>query len=569
MNKMNKIRTRLLLISDAEMRLYIKTHIVRFNSITPRELANSQKSYDEVVVLNNPVVFSHHTQTYIDQYENEEIKKENIFYELMLNLVPDMNGIERMIHRNMHKKKLEPKVKRIKTSKDVHKLNTKSFFKLSNNLKMNNNATNIKHLEDKQVTNGYFNPEHIKKSSKALISINDKLNNASNKSLKTVEKITPIKINYNNNEVLRRNNPNLIIRANSDSQNNDCNFNNTPKINKSIYKSKLSPEKKLQLAEIFLPNKDKEERRIQANITKLKLIVNSIKILSTEISGENKSTPSNLNTDNYENNLQILGIVNKGNESTNGFNNVKDTFHNSLNGLADEKYDEIRDYENNSRLIDSKEIFTCSENDISGIGSLNSILIMEKINALGCEQNKYIASKFNNLYMQAFNSPENNLKQKTTKLNFSDIFNLSNNQHDQLIRRDESHPFNFKSITMSSIKKLITAQNYKNPNKKLMDITPRRVATSKTMKIPRNFSSPCKVTKKIQKKSNFNPDRILISNDKWMEQDSIISHDISFVLDIEYKDNHSDDEINRDSKILEELITSPSSVISHELSFDD
>ena len=201
----NKIRTTLLIISNEEMNYYLKYCNMKQNSISPKTITLNSKVYDGINI-SNPIVHNFHKQADIDSYMNNQLIKESLYFELLLNIVPDPKAIET--------------VGRIKRKETFHRKD------LDPPLKDNPKRESV--------------PKQTNKSSK-------------------------LKLNQHNTSTSINNSPNNIHTNNS--------F-----IMKSIYNhSKLKNDRKLEMADKLLNSNEKQERSIQDNIKKLKLIVHRIK----------------------------------------------------------------------------------------------------------------------------------------------------------------------------------------------------------------------------------------------------------------------------------------------------
>jgi len=126
--KRNKVRTTLLIIANKEMNTYLKNSCMLLNSESPKVIADKQKVYDGITIVDFIICDSHHDQTYINKYGNNQIitnelfQEENIDLERIFNTIPDkqtLDKLERIRHKLVfHRKTLDPS----ELHKDLHKI---------------------------------------------------------------------------------------------------------------------------------------------------------------------------------------------------------------------------------------------------------------------------------------------------------------------------------------------------------------------------------------------------------------------------------------------------------------
>jgi len=644
LEKKNRVRTTLLIVTDAEIRLYLKQHTVFFNSMSPKDLAESLKVYDGITI-NNPLVCSHHKQSDIDKTVNDQILKENLYYELILNLIPDsedLNAIQRIKHRNLHKKHLSPKFKsklrsnkKLKTQGFSSKFADKYLLKKYKNInpknegnpisKSKNPADNDKVSKEKDkdtFTRSAFKhlsskhgiDENLIKKSKLAIKNYPSITNKNEGPMTSKAKVVKhVSINEKPKFSYQKSNSIISKAQTQNCENYDISFSKVKSedsvYTKSFYNSKvLSIDKKLHIAELFLTKKEKEERKIQANITKLKLIVNSIKNYSGQISVSNENSSSN----NSFLNKYDLSPPKDDKERDIVFPVVKTPMTKKSNGTIVFNLDN----ETNGNALVTEEVITHSSNDVSNITALSTMKLLDKISTLSKhdkndksdkpdKQDEKAKSKFTNLQLQVSENKKDGSRKSIIQIKYSDSNISSYNRSEQNTQRSQTkqnenpstnrdNQYSISLLNNGAIKvsKLYTEQYFKKPDKNMLKHSPtsptRRTSYGYSTKVNyhglllRNQSEPKKATdvknpKKYTKNlftSHAKVDQYeIISEDKWMEEQSVISHQLSLELDVEdFKElNHSqNDIIFVNTKMMTDDLFDvlSNSDISHDLSFD-
>ena len=333
LRKKNKIRTKLLIMTDNEIKYLLKHNPTMINSLTPKQLAHSLKVYDGIWI-NNPLVCSHHNQVSYEKLIDEQLAKENLYYELILNIVPDVNTMERIKERNVHRKKLN-----LSETQTKCKRNSKYIVnipKQTTGFKVQNSILKSKGSEILKLRRSNSKLAISDKNKKRLSSFNEReflfLKNKAK--IHSSVLLSKVEVNDISNSSLMKN----------------------------IYLSKISAQRKIMIAENFLSKEEKEERKIQQSINKLKLLVNSIKIISSHISISNDS----------DNVSQISGLgIQKENNKDDKEKSVEKSFGKMKPVEISPKTEKIASF--------------CS-NELFNITGLSTILLIDKINLI-CKGN--------------------------------------------------------------------------------------------------------------------------------------------------------------------------------------
>ena len=362
-SKKNKIRTILLIMTNDEINTYLRNTNFRINSESAKDLADKARVYDGIKIL-NLIINNNHNQNDIDQFITNQIMKENLYYELLLNMVSDTDS------------KILDNMGRIKQKNKFHRKDLHNISKDTNNISKVPKLEKLDKKSDIQIT--YLNT--------------DRRNS----------EISILSLSRNNNL------PNNCSPGQNKLNNT---LTNTSLIMKSIYKhSKFTNDKKIEIAELFLNTQEKDERNIQKNINKLKLIVHKIKGSTsnnlnnntTNFSHDNSlisiHTPNKYNIDNdnhFQNNGREIKITDEGKdiqithkeskENKDNKGSVKERSNKSLKNCGHFSKFYTTDYNSDNAYMNNDKEYNDKENhlerDYANFNNLNiNTLNLGKLN---------------------------------------------------------------------------------------------------------------------------------------------------------------------------------------------
>ncbi len=317
----NKIRTVLLIASDKEITRYFKNCKCQLNTLSPRTNAKRAEVFDGITI-NNLLICSHHNQAYIESnLIDHYLMKEQLYYELLLNINPDYHALNRIKNRStFHRKNLDKLDSHQNLSEEVKENHVVEediqFFMEKLDAECLKNL-NIKNGNKKKKNGMVKNHTSIQKTNSEILAIES--DDGSKQKKNTFSSISnSIYKNKFNDSAANLSNSKLMKSIN----------NNT----------KFSLDKRLELAEKLLSKRDKEARVIQKNLTKLKLIVHRIKggVNHVSVLSNQTSEESMISTTSFFNKFDFDPIDSRPNfENKDGSNNEFD-FERIINNMEKE-----------------------------------------------------------------------------------------------------------------------------------------------------------------------------------------------------------------------------------------